>query len=110
MQLLKDDEIQYMIHHVFLPARLPNTGHADTAAQEEVARNDDALLKLLADTLHDGLTLFDGPERLAIQTAASMIADMREILDVQGAVDEVALSATLCKLFKPGKYVLDSSI
>lgn len=93
-----DASLMYMIHHVFLPPKLPE--HGD---RRRFAATDRVLLEWVVDTLahFEGCSAAGQDEN--IQAVHSMIKKMMFVLNDKGHIDEKLLLEALSRLLSQGK-------
>ncbi len=91
------DSVMYMVHHVFLPSKLP--------------QSDDFLLRherVFVDTVIDALWMFkdavESGQRNVIESIAVMIGNLRTLQDDSGAIDEGRLETALQEMSERCNY------
>ncbi|KAF5986478.1 hypothetical protein FCOIX_1537 [Fusarium coicis] len=82
------DQIEYLFHHLFLPAKLP--GGDDTSASNTVFLIDFVLQSLQRFSVDSG-----GESAATVQPAISMLQTMRCTTDSEGFLDHVGVQKTL---------------
>lgn len=91
------DHLWYLIHHVFLPPQLPNTGD-----DEEGPEKDASLLRFLSQQLHSSASFLDGSTKTAIVAAHCMVNKLVSILDASGQIYQHHLELALMELCRDG--------
>lgn len=89
------DAIEYMIHHIFLPPKLPNKD--DFHPQHE-----SVLLKATSDALQKFKANVECDQQDVIETICIQINNLSTVRDDLGAINEGKLGSILQKLSKIG--------
>jgi hypothetical protein len=90
--LLDPKAVLYMVHHVFLPPKLPQKDDFD-------AGFDDALLDMLSSSLQAFEHHVDDK---AVRSTRDMISNLRTMRDGSGAMDETKIKEALRGLHEKG--------
>lgn len=98
---LPDKNLLYMIHHVFLPPKLPTTGDDPQAGNKDLS-----LLQTVKEALQ-GFQSHSGPGNIeTIQAAGSMLEQLIRISDHHGWVQEAELVEAFKMLSSKGTLPL----
>lgn len=93
----------YMIHHIFLPPKLP--GEDDSSPDHEIA-----LLDITLDALRDFKKWVMEDHIGTVDSVIGMVSSMKGVSDSQGTVDEWKLSRALSDLPNKGRHLLPLSV
>ena len=92
----------YLIHHVFLPPKLPQEDDLDLGYET-----------MLLDITFDSLLKFKGyitsDQSAIIDSVISMVTNLRTVRGSDGAVSEINLGNALRDLWKKGKHMFNDS-
>ncbi|KAF2477189.1 uncharacterized protein BDR25DRAFT_371170 [Lindgomyces ingoldianus] len=99
-QLPSVDDVQYAIHHVFLPPNLPQTGDNPQATAHETA-----LLTTVTDSLQRFGSYADSGVKIVIDTCQHAILRLRDVRDDRGMVNEGKLLEVFCDLDQNGGFI-----
>lgn len=94
---LAQEEVTYLVHHVFLPSKLPNGDDFDPKYG-----------RILLDTTIDGLVQFkncvENDQQHTVDSVVAMITNLRDSFNLDGSVSEGNLTRVLGHLCKNGKH------
>jgi hypothetical protein len=93
-----DASFMYMIHHVFLPPKLPNHGDG-----RGFATTDRVLLRFVDEALSFSETCSATGQDPNVHTVSLMLKQMTSILDKEGVVSEKLLLQALGQLPSQGR-------
>ena len=87
--------IIYMIHHIFLPPKLPQEDDFDP-------QHEKILLNTVGDTLRTFKAAAGYGQRDIIESVSAMMENLKIVRDESGAINEKKLGSTLRKLSQTG--------
>lgn len=93
---LSDRDVLSLVHHIFLPPRLPQSEDCHAVAHEEL------LLAVVSDALHRFRSIVDAGAKDAIDAAQCAVRRLHSVRDDCGFINEGKLRDAFCDLARSG--------